>query len=242
MDEQVIDKLRTLNNAFYRDNCRSFSAARQHAWEGWGRVTVSLPAVPVSVLDVACGNMRFKSFLESTGREPERYFAVDSCSELIPADHDASFQELDIVRALIADELATRLEAPRCTLVTCFGFMHHVPTCELRMRLMSVLIEMAQPGGIVAISFWQFAHDEVMQAKAVKTTERGCEELGLQLGAGDYLLGWNEIEGAYRYCHSFTDDEIDEIAAVCEGRAHVVDRFSADGRTGQMNAYLVLRT
>ena len=60
------------------------------------------------------------------------------------------------------------------------------------------------------------------------------------LEAGDFVLGWQDRPGAYRYCHHFSAAEIDRLVdAVPEAR--LVARFGADGRTGTLNEYLVLR-
>ena len=57
--------------------------------------------------------------------------------------------------------------------------------------------------------------------------------------AGDRLLGWQCRPGAYRYCHSFSDADVDALVASVAGRARLADRFRADGRTGDLNEYLV---
>ena len=49
--------------------------------------------------------------------------------------------------------------------------------------------------------------------------------------------------GLWRYCHHFEELEIDAlVAAACEGsKAREVARFSADGKSGAMNRYVVLQ-
>lgn len=242
MDATTVQKLIRLNEVFYRENSASFSYTRQHAWAGWERVMGSLAYRPSSVLDVACGNARFKGFLDgfpATGRL--QYHGLDSCPDLLPEDGEIDFQHLDIIGAMLDGSLTMSIEAPACDLVACFGFMHHVPTEKLRMELMATLVEKTAQGGTLAVSFWQFADDPKMLEKARVTTLQGCAELDLALDGGDYLLGWEGKTGSYRYCHSFSEVELDAIVAHCRNRAHLVDRFKADGKTGQMNGYLVFR-
>jgi hypothetical protein len=45
----------------------------------------------------------------------------------------------------------------------------------------------------------------------------------------------------YRYCHSFSDAEIDHLAASVAPEATVLSRFTSDGRTNALNTYLVPR-
>lgn len=68
----------------------------------------------------------------------------------------------------------------------CFGVMHHIPTAELRERLLKELTK----SKIAIVSFWQFEKDERIFNKAQETTKLAQEKLGLKnLEAGDYFLG-----------------------------------------------------
>lgn len=210
----------------------------------------------VRVLDVACGNMRFAAFLreELRGRHID-YFAVDDCAGLVPhlpedEGFSTCFQNLDIIGELaVGVGLAHAIDAESCDLVGCFGFFHHVPSFELRVRLIDALLQKTASGGVVCASFWQFMGDEKFVKKAETWNSKAKSELasaGLdasQLEAGDYFLGWQNEPGLWRYCHDFEELEIDAlVAAACEGsKAREVARFSADGKSGAMNRYVVLQ-
>ena len=86
--------------------------------------------------------------------------------------------------------------------------------------------------------------DERLATKANATTHEALAALGMSkgdLGTGDYLLGWQGSPGAWRYCHSFDDAEVDELLSDLGGVARPVARFASDGRSGDLNAYVVLR-
>ena len=94
------------------------------------------------------------------------------------------------------------------------------------------------------MSLWQFMNNPALAAKAHVTHARASEALGLAADAfdeGDYLLGWKNVEGAWRYCHHFSDEEVGRLIDVVSPRARLIDAFEADGRTGAMNKYLVLQ-
>jgi len=139
------------------------------------------------------------------------------------------------------------LEAPACDISVSFGFMHHIPLHNHRAEVLSTLIGQTRPSGLVIISFWQLLNDEGLSNKAQLTHEEALRDLRSQglaladLGEGDFLLGWENKPGAYRYCHSFSDAEIDKLVESVAGRATVVSRFMADGRTGNLNTYLILK-
>jgi len=240
MNIKTIQKLRDLDNAFYRENHASFSQTRSHAWAGWDALVMSLPHAPASVLDVACGNMRFRAFLDERV-DTFAYYGVDACASLVPDSMRESFQELDLIDELLHGTLASSLTAPPCDLTACFGFAHHVPSRALRAALMRALVDKTARGGTIAVSFWQFALDDAQRAKAEETTHQALQSLDVGLEEGDYLLGWQNMPGAYRYCHSFDNDEVMRLVEECGGSARLVHRYSADGKVGGSNAYVVLR-
>ncbi len=242
MDTDVILKIKQINDAFYRENAESFSRTRERAWSGWDHVAESLLCAPSSVLDIACGNMRFKSYLEQRfGAGAFSYYGVDSCRALLPDGNACAFQEVDLIDALLANGLAEKPSVPPCDLTVCFGFLHHVPSFALRAELMTELLGMTAEGGVVAISFWQFAEDAKHLEKALRTTKRFLQANDLDLEENDFILDWQEKTDAFRYCHSFTDGEIIRLLESCAPNAQVVAQFKADGKTGRLNAYAVLR-
>ena len=156
---------------------------------------------PVRVFDLACGNMRFENFaaggaLAAKGVDganpsadascPFEFYGVDSCQDLAIDAHghalripNLHFQELDVLDALMklnpAETPDVLFDAPLTDISVCFGFMHHVPSCEYRVRVLDALVRQTRPGGIIAISFWEFMNDERMARKAVRAEARaGC--------------------------------------------------------------------
>lgn len=313
MDVSTANILNRTTQAFYAAQAESFSATRQCAWAGWQRVLADTGwegedagdvlrcgegagtsvAPAYRILDVACGNVRFKSFLE--GALPNAtwdYHAVDACEQLVGAPAGVAFMPCDIVAALIegralpfassgsegagtapasgelmgaafvADGSAgdAREEAPHedvarkgagsegvnADLTVCFGFFHHVPGCEARERLLRALCAATVPGGLVAVSLWRFMDEPGLAKKAHESHEAALkyfaeQGLCLNLDANDYLLGWQQAQGIFRYCHHFADEEVKALAAAVRDVAQLTDCFRADGRTGNLNEYLVFR-
>jgi SAM-dependent methyltransferase len=253
MDMTTAQTLREINNRFYREHGASFSATRTLPWPGWRRcLEILQDALPdrqaaTSVLDLACGNLRFETFLEAAlpGCALTCY-AVDNCDAIVSPTLSTirvRYQSLDILDALRAGRcLNNLLEAPLCDLSVSFGFMHHVPLQTCRKQALLSLVRQTRPGGYAIVSFWQFLSDKALADKARASHERATRELSLEkLDDGDFLLGWKNLPGAYRYCHSFSDAEIDHLAASVAPEATVLSRFTSDGRTNALNTYLVLR-
>lgn len=257
-EEVLALRLCALTGEFYRANAESFSQTRQSPWQGWVRLLEVMDARAAErellrVLDVACGNLRFERYLADAlpGRVLSGY-AVDNCDPLVEAgernESDAlsrmSFQNLDAIERLSAGCLREALEAPdaSCDLAASFGFMHHVPLERWRAELLRTLIAKVCPGGFVAVSFWRFLNSDKLAGKAQETTIRARAELGIpELPPNDYLLGWQDTQGLYRYCHHFDEPEIERLLAAVADSAELVSRFEADGKTGNLNEYVVLR-
>ena len=106
------------------------------------------------------------------------------------------------------------------------------------------LVRAATSGGFVMVSFWQFMDSPDLASAAKASHAQASAQLGLSPDAfdeGDYLLSWQNQAGAVRYCHHFTDEEIDDLVASLGNMAQVKARFKSDGRTGMLNTYLVLQ-
>ena len=156
---------------------------------------------------------------------------------------EVDYQHLDVMDVLFKDvHLADALAVPACDLSVCFGFMHHVPLPEQRAEALRALAEKTRPGGLVVVSFWCFLDDPGFAEKARAEHERAATALGLPpLPANDCVLSWQNNPDARRYCHSFTQEEIDALVGSVSARTQEVARFRADGKTGAMNTYVVLK-
>ena len=260
MEIQTAQILNDVTSRFYATFAASFSATRANPWEGWERLADELrPWVEsrvgqaescVRALDIGGGNGRFERFLMRTFPHTRWLFTVaDNCSELAKdaQNDEVGYRAIDLVDALIR---GNRLPFADGTfdLVVSFGFAHHVPGAQARGLLLSEMARVTAPQGLFAASFWRFMDDERIARKApLQTAERlaflaACGT-PVNLDGHDYLLGWKDAtpaEGAVRYCHGFSDGEIDAIIArASEYCAGIRTRFDADGRSGCMNTYLV---
>lgn len=194
------------------------------------------------VIDIAGGNLRFERFCQANGFEKTQFLVVDSCPELAESETGITVQILDVVECLLHQLPVNEvLRSVPSQLVVSFGFMHHIPIEQIRIDFLRQLVYMAEPGGYVAVTFWQFARNPINQAKAEATTRDACGKFGLHLDANDYILGWKDTAGAYRYCHSFTDGEVLRAIESVSDCAALDDCYSSDGKTGDMNKYVVLR-
>lgn len=213
------------------------------------------PELAVADIDVLRGASSYHPFTYSDLRHADADAEMHRASYLEKITVD--FQTLDLVESLLDGTFAGRLPHDSCDLAVAFGLVHHLPTAALRAQVLEGLLGSLKPGGFAIVSFWQFLNDPRLAAKAAATTVEGRAAHHLAaFQENDFLLGWQHTEGIYRFCHHTPEAEIDSLlttiresnASVAGGRAPAaplpfreVARFSADGKQGNLNRYLILQ-
>lgn len=255
MRDQTRRQLRALSRAFYDARAADFDASRADLpWPGWERVRAALPAGPLRVLDVGCGNGRLARFLVTPddGREPAPldYLGLDASAALVEA---AERRQPPATRAtcrfavhdfLESEPPGDGLPAGPFELVALMGVLHHVPGRATRRGLLEACADRLAPDGLLALTVWQFADRPRFARRRLPWSSLGPVEGApvdeADLEDGDQLLGFGEDPAAApRYCHQVADAEIEDWPARL-GLEPVAD-FRADGAEGDLNRYLLLR-
>lgn len=247
MDRRTISKLDAINRTFYERHAESFDATRRRPWVGWERVVDHLVGLEgPSILDVGCGNGRFGLFAERRlGRLD--YVGVDRSRPLLERARRRGRAGWRWLEAdLVGGGLPSGLGEARFDLVVCFGVLHHLPGESVRRRLLRSMVRCLGANDLLAVSFWQLGEHDRFTRRAVETGRHGAvEEIEPgELEEGDYLLPWGEIDGdgaseGLRYCHHVDAAEAARLLAGL-GLEHV-DSFLADGASGDLNLYYLLR-
>lgn len=207
-----------------------------------------------SVLDIACGNLRFEAFLANAYPHIDwSFFAVDNCEPLVASGQEDIAKKVhftceDVVSNLLEGlpaaepaNIPALAAATPFDLVVSFGFLHHIPSFDLRQRFLLEALSQVKPGGYLVVSFWQFLNDPAKRAKIEQTHAEALAFFEGSLEPNDYFLGWKNEPDNYRYCHHFSNEEIDRIIVALAPHATVVESFSADGKPGNLNRYVVFK-
>jgi SAM-dependent methyltransferase len=120
-----------------------------------------------------------------------------------------------------------------CHLVALFGVLHHIPGAARRRDLVRALAAQVRPGGLLAFTSWRFYEYPRFRSRIIPFPP------GLDVEANDYLLDWRRGEHAVRYCHYIDDAEQADLIAAAG--LMPVTAYRADGESGSMNSYVVLR-
>lgn len=247
MDQKTIHQLNQLNAEFYNQTGEHFDSARRYARKGWYRLLGHVQAhatgaKPYRVLDIGCGNGQFGRFLFERLSAPLFYHGIDSNTFLLDRARQAvprtasTFSQIDLVFDFKAFE---RIPADYHFIVL-NNVMHHLPSFDLRRRVLAVCAGKLRCEGLLVFTLWQFMTKPKWQARVVPWRERPSIDPA-QLEPNDYLLDWRRGTRAVRYCHFTNARELDALLDGLAGLA-VVETFLSDGKSDDLNRYVILQT
>jgi tRNA (uracil-5-)-methyltransferase TRM9 len=251
MDQTSIAELNHYNHEFYSVHAKSFSKTRAYPWQGWNSLLpilqenylasqIEYPKTAHKILDIGCGNGRFlQFFIEHFSKTHCEYAGVDLSETLLqvadavplPASFQKTLYKLDLVETLQSTTASTlkKSELNNYNLVAIFGVLHHIPTLELRKKMLSWAFAQIAPGGLLVMTFWQFALTNSTKKIPVQTDD---------FSENDHLLPWKSEE-KQRYAHHFSEEEIAELI-ISLPQATVLSQFNADGKQ-KLNRYVILK-
>ena len=239
MDDASIKHLNEINRRFYEITASNFDQTRQVAWPGWEKLRPYLSDVS-SVLDVGCGNGRFGLFVDDTVDHAVQYHGIDNNAALLTYAEDALTDHKQLNATLTQHDIVEASLDDFCCydLVVLFGVIHHVPGMDNRRAFMRRLADCVADDGLLVFASWRFYEYERFQQRVVAWDDYDAQE-ALTIEEDDYLLDWRRGERALRYCHYVNDAE-QQLLIAASGLTHV-ETYRADGFTGDVNCYSVLR-
>lgn len=252
MKIKLIRQLNQLNHQFYQQVAADFSSSRSYYWQGWNKLVPYVEKLAnhnrqkVTVLDLGCGNGRFGLFLSSQLPKLKLfYLGLDNSKELLQlakTQHkmnyiDASFIETDLVELLLKDKLLEKVTPLAPQFITTMGLLHHVPSFKLRKKLIINLAQILPTGGYLTFTTWNFLDNKRFHKKIVDPTQFELEVEELE--KNDVILDWKKNKTAYRYCHHTDTEELKKLVAA--SGLTKISQFKADGKSGKLNTYTVLK-
>lgn len=235
---ETIEKLNQLNQKFYDAETSDFDQTRQQAWTGWQifwqEISSRLPS-PLSVLDVGCGNGRFYKFLQQQQLKFD-YTGIDQSHKLINIAQK-NFKDINFNRQDLLSDWKSTLREKNFDLIVLFGVMHHIPGEQNRRQLVKDLASLLTPAGFLVISIWDFLQHQRFLQKLVDPIKLGINKNELE--NNDFLMNWGKDPVLLRYCHYL--DKQEELDLLVDSNLKIIKNFYADGKTSNLNRYLVLK-
>ncbi len=237
MDTATAQRLLALNRQFYTDYGRDFSATRERLQTGVLRVLNSLHG-DESILDLGCGNGELARAL-SRRNHSGSYLGLDFSLPLLnEAGREAfgfpvQFLQIDLSRVSgISEQLSA---TDHFSLITAFAVLHHIPSFDLRLNIITEIHRLLKPNGIFIHSNWQFLNSSRLKARIQSWDVIGLT--GQDVDPNDYLLDWKRGGTGLRYVHHFDETELAELAKASE--FEIVETFYSDGENKRLGLYQI---
>lgn len=267
MESASIQRLNTLNREFYDQHAENFADSRPRLAPGIRRVLAQVTP-GARVLELGCGDgktgrwlarnaspalylgldnsaamlERARKYSEGIRTKEQGARGKDEEQEttapfLLPSSFFLSPSSF-VLSDLASPDWTRDLPGAPFNYIFAFAVFHHLPAFETRIRLMGDLAARLAPGGVFAMSNWQFLRSARLQQRVVPWLVLNLTEAYVE--PGDHLLAW-ERKGrrGLRYVHLLNEAEaryLGEHAGLA-----VTEVFSSDGASGQLAEYVVMK-
>lgn len=214
MNKITVKKLIANNRKFYDAAADKFSSTRLFPWRDFDFLK-SLVGPGVNVLDLGCGNGRFYQYLKDSGI---KYLGVDNSKKLIAkarsANLKANFETANIINYKTKKKF---------NLILMIAAIHHIPSSELRQKVLKNIHGMLNKDGILVISCWN-----LWTPRYIKyiTKKDGTKIDSFILDKNDALITFSDGKKLIgkRYLHAFQEKEL--IAAVKKAHLMILKNLS----------------
>ena len=236
MNSETVSFLIELNRKFYSEFGDSFASTRRRIQDGVRRA-LTLISEGGAWLDVGCGSGALAAEWLRL-RPSSSYLGLDFSEPLLRAARQAvgrstaqvHFAQADLSNPAWAASLAPGSFAGALA----FAVFHHLPSAQLRERVLVQIRDLLVPGGTLVHSQWQFQHSAKWMARRLPWETVGLHAHDLE--PGDTLLDWRTPEGqGLRYVHLFDLQELHDLAQ--RTGFTVRETYHSDGHGGQLGLY-----
>ncbi len=214
---KIAETLDAVNQRFYEVHGRQFHRTRHFPWTGWKSVLDACTEAP-AILDVGCGNGRFGAYItrpEWRRLNVQFYHGLDrdvgllEKAQLQTVDCETQYTQWNWSAALDDNSRRTLEVTDQYNLVVAFGVIHHIFGAARRLRFLQWCLSRLAPGGVLAVSMWDFGSHERFLRRAL-CRDHVLHRLNLapvHFSQNDFFLGFGSTEDTPRYCHWVAKEE-----------------------------------
>ncbi|MFA6422514.1 MAG: class I SAM-dependent methyltransferase [Candidatus Buchananbacteria bacterium] len=207
MKAKNVNRILIETKQIYDKIAPSFAITRDKWWQAFGNFQKYVKDRG-SVLDLGCGNGRMAKLFENTGIS---YLGIDNSQELIKIgkerfkDHkNISFEVGDVVDLHLADN--------SCDLILMIAALHHIPTKELRLKILADIYKAMKNDSVLVLynwNLWQWGYRKKYWPRLLDykfKIKNGVWSLK------DAFIPWKLIGNTnQRYVHSFALGELKKL-------------------------------
>ncbi|MEI6288192.1 MAG: class I SAM-dependent methyltransferase [bacterium] len=209
MKNNKVNTILTQTRNIYNTIAPDFSDTRGKWWQGFGGFhQYTKPGD--KVLDLGCGNGRMADIFEGKNIN---YLGIDNSEELIKIAKER-FKNKTWVSFEVGDATDT-LPANNFDLVLILAVLHHIPTQQLRLKILTNTYNSLKPGGHLVISTWNLwqATDGKKNFRYFKHLFNYQQKIKHGIwNLSDALVPWKPLASKnLRYVHSFHQSELKKL-------------------------------
>jgi SAM-dependent methyltransferase len=247
-----------LNQDFYQKISKHWNNNQNYFWDGWWQLDLASRFANYSslkVLDIGCGNARFLDFLDNIfAKSWISYTGLDYCEywldlanqkRLAYPRHLVEITNLDLVLELLNNSLDLKLKG-KFDLIVIFGLMHHLPSINIRFKILEIAKNHLNKDGLIVWTSWRFLDVPRLNKKILSTKSEHWNFLSQvytlspdMLSQNDFILGWTKQQLAFRYSH-YLDQQEAKFLHQHTG-LHLLKHFVSDGRLQNRNGYFLVK-
>jgi len=247
-----------LNQDFYQKISKHWNNNQNYFWDGWWQLDLASRFANYSslkVLDIGCGNARFLDFLDNIfAKSWISYTGLDYCEywldlanqkRLAYPRHLVEIMNLDLVLELLNNSLDLKLKG-KFDLIAIFGLMHHLPSIDIRFKILEIAKNHLNKDGLIVWTSWRFLDVPRLNKKILSTKSEHWNFLSQiytlspdMLSQNDFILSWTKQQLAFRYSH-YLDQQEAEFLHQHTG-LHLLKHFVSDGRLQNRNGYFLVK-
>ncbi|MBU1179832.1 class I SAM-dependent methyltransferase [Patescibacteria group bacterium] len=230
MNRQQALKIIEKNRESYNKIAKDFDVSRKYEWPEFELLKPHIKEGD-KILDIGCGNARLYKYLCGE-LNSQHYVGVDISANLIKIAKKTKCGELDsphkVEFGVVEKVWELPFEEGEFDSAAGIAFLHHIPSEELRLRVLREIHRVLAPGGILFLTNWNLW--QWNRIKKYKLRLRDFFFKHNELDAGDF---WIKFQGAERYYHHFTKGE---LTGLCKKAG-----FSVISCKKEMNMVIILR-
>ncbi|HPI67021.1 MAG TPA: class I SAM-dependent methyltransferase [bacterium] len=220
MDQKTAGQLIKLNQNSYSQIAEDFSNTRNYSWPEIDLLIEKHLRPGMKILDLGCGNGRLLKSLKKI--EDFSYLGLDNCSALIEKAQEniKTLKHENIKTKFVCQDILnlSQFTNNEFEVIFMMASFHHIPSRELREKLLSDIKRILKPGGFLIMTNWNLwqlgAKKSVWNSFLSSPRRRGSQNsLRLPIGSGmtkkDVITLWQNQFPLYYY--AFTLGELKKI-------------------------------
>ena len=192
----------------------------------------------MKVLDLGCGNGLVAGQIMEAGAS---YMGTDISEKLIKIAKNKFKVEIKKAKFIVAD--ATKklpLKNNYFDRIFCFAVLHHIPSDDLRVKLLSEVKRVLKKNGEARFIVWNLMNE--WPYKRFKIKEQ-LKKPNARFEKGDVLLPWKATSDKIidRYLYIFTKEKLKELAQKAGFKNIKIDYYNRAGKKEKNGEELVLK-